>query len=123
MIKLTMILITTFVLSMPVLASDVAASWDPNTESDLAGYKIYYGTKTGAYDVTLDAGNVQSVTVQNLQTNTTYFFAVTAYDTSGNESGFSNEISLFIAPPADTNAPQAPQNVKVVITISSNKSQ
>jgi len=37
--------------------------------------------------------------VSGLEDATTYFFSVTAWDTSGNESTFSNEISRFITVP------------------------
>lgn len=70
-------------------------SWDGNSEPDLAGYKVYLATASGMYGapiatVTMD---VTSYTVTGLATGTTYFFAVTAYDSSGAESSFSNEVS------------------------------
>jgi hypothetical protein len=67
-------------------------SWDANTESDLAGYKIYYGTSSGSYDTEIDVGNVTSFIIDNLEDGTTHFFAMTAYDDSSNESDFSNEV-------------------------------
>jgi hypothetical protein len=66
-------------------------SWDPNTESDLAGYKVYVGTASQSYGPPTDVGKVTSFKVINLLPGKTYYFAVTAYDTSGNESGYSNE--------------------------------
>jgi hypothetical protein len=84
-------------------------SWDaPTTNADgtpladLAGYKVYNGTGTGSYTQTIDVGNALSYTVTNLTDGIIYYFAVTAYDTSGNESGFSNEVSKTIA---DATAP------------------
>ena len=35
-------------------ASTLTLAWDPNTEEDLAGYKIYYGTRPGDYDFVID---------------------------------------------------------------------
>ena len=75
-----------------VFADTAVVSWSPNTETDLAGYKIYYGTSSGAYDDALDVGNETSFAVNGLVKGTVYFFAVTAYDFSGNESGFSREV-------------------------------
>lgn len=68
-------------------------SWAPNTDSDLAGYKVYVGTSSGAYGIPLDVGNVTSYTIGNLTAGTTYYFAVTAYDQSKNESVYSSEVS------------------------------
>ena len=75
-------------------------TWNDNSESDLAGYKIYYGTspRTGSdpkvctmcgYSVKIDAKKVTVYTVRNLTGGSTYYFSVTAYDTSGNESAYS----------------------------------
>src|SRR3972149_9813836 len=70
-------------------------SWDaPTTNTDdtdltdLAGYKIYYGTSPGTYDSVIDAAKVTTYTVSDL-TPATYYFAVTAYDEGGNESNYS----------------------------------
>jgi fibronectin type 3 domain-containing protein len=71
----------------------VTLAWDPNTEPQLAGYKVYFGTSTGVYTTTIDVQNVTTYTVTGLAPGQTYYFAVTAYDGSGDESGFSNEVS------------------------------
>jgi len=79
-----------------VFAGAATVSWDANTESDLAGYKIYYGQNSGSYDDVVDVGNDISWVVDNLIVSATYFFVATAYDSSGNESAFSNEVSTTI---------------------------
>lgn len=71
-------------------------SWGANTESDLSGYKIYYGSFSGSYDVVQDVRNATSFRVGSLIIGNTYYFAVTAYDFSGNESNFSDEV-LYVA--------------------------
>ncbi len=76
-------------------------SWNANTESDMAGYKAYYGTSprsdthaaTAGYSNTVDMGNVTSYIISNLTPGATYYFSITAYDTSANESDLSNEVS------------------------------
>ena len=95
-----------------LLAGSATLSWDaPTTNSDgtpltdLAGYKIYYGTDSANYTEIIDTGNTTSYQVNNLTDGLTYYFAVTAYDTSGNESAFSNEVSKTIQS-ADTTPPQ-----------------
>ena len=65
-------------------------------ESDLAGYKIYVGTASGMYTFfgsPFIAGKVSSYTVSNLPKGQTYFFAMSAYDSVGNESPLSAEVS------------------------------
>ena len=88
----------------------VRLAWDANTESDLAGYKIYWGTtaRTGldplacglcGYASSVDVKNVTQWTIPALTLGQTYWFSATAYDTSNNESGFSNEVNGL---PTDT---------------------
>lgn len=82
-----------------VFASVVTLAWDaPTTNADgtpltdLAGYKIYYGTSLHTYSTAIDVGNVTEHIISNLENGVECYFAVTAYDTSGNESNFSNEV-------------------------------
>jgi len=98
---LLMVLFILFVCVSSAFAFEVKLGWDANTESDLAGYKLYYGTQSGVYDTPIDLGLISPVngeclytTTLNLQTGTTYYFALTAYDneTPSLESGKSNEI-------------------------------
>ncbi|HHS12526.1 MAG TPA: T9SS type A sorting domain-containing protein [bacterium] len=92
-------------LLFPVLlhASSVNISWNANTESDLAGYKVYYGTQRGVYSTILNVGNNLSYDISGLVDGTTYYFAVTAYDQSGNESPYSEEVSFQVV---DSEPPQ-----------------
>lgn len=86
----------------PAFAGDATLSWAaPATYTngtpltDLAGYKVYYGTASGAYTQSADVGKVTSYKISNLP-NATYFFAVTAYNTAQTESAYSNEVSKSI---------------------------
>jgi fibronectin type 3 domain-containing protein len=59
---------------------------------------VYQGTSSGTYAApvsTIPKGTT-SYTVAGLQTGTTYFFIITAYDNAGNESLHSNEVSKSI---------------------------
>jgi len=67
-------------------------TWAPNSEADLAGYKLYVGTSSGIYSRIVDVGKVTSYAI-SLPKGVTYFFSVTAYDNAGNESGHSAELS------------------------------
>ncbi len=74
-------------------AADLTIFWTPNTESDLAGYKIYVGTAPGVYGTPIVIGPQTEYTITGLADGTTYYIAVTAYNTAGLESDFSNEVS------------------------------
>jgi hypothetical protein len=83
-------------------------TWDPNTEEDLAGYRLYYGKEAGIYGEPIDVGNVsQYLITGNIPANS--YLALTAYDLSGNESGYSEE--LFFS--KDQAAPAVPGGLKI----------
>lgn len=75
--------------------------------TDLAGYKIYYGTVSGTYTKNLDVGNVNTFVITGLPTGT-YYFVATAYNMAKFESGYSNEVSKNI-----TNKPSAPSGCSI----------
>src|SRR5438876_7158542 len=77
-------------------ATVVNLAWDANSEPDLAGYQIHYGTSSGSHTLgPIDVrGRVNTWSIPNLQANTTYYFVVTAYDLAGNESQPSNEVAV-----------------------------
>jgi hypothetical protein len=79
-------------------AAQATLAWDPNTESDLAGYRVHYGTVSGRYMTSIDVHNVTSYTATGLTDGQTYYFAASAYDTSGNSSGYSNEVQYTVSP-------------------------
>jgi fibronectin type 3 domain-containing protein len=65
--------------------------WDPSSGPDVAGYKIYYGTASRTYSPGIDVGNVTTYALTGLIKGQRYYIAVTAYNRSDRESGFSNE--------------------------------
>lgn len=105
-VRNTLMLVIFFFAFTPAAlhAASLLVSWAANSESDIAGYKVYYGTQPQAYGTPVDAGNVTSFQLNNAASGTTYYIAITAYDTSGNESSFSTESSITV-PAADTTAP------------------
>lgn len=84
-------------------AQSVTLAWNANTETNLAGYRLYYGTGPRAYTAT---GTVPvpetTATVTNLAEGRTYFFAVTAFTTDGLESDYSDEVSYAVPLPTIT---------------------
>jgi hypothetical protein len=77
-------------------ASGVRVSWAENSVSTVAGYKVYYGTASRNYQTNVDAGTFTSVVIDGLSAGITYYFAVTAYNYSGNESAYSQEVHATI---------------------------
>jgi len=77
---------------LQVFAADVSLAWDPSASEGVTGYNVYVGLSSGNYNDPIAIGNQTSYTVTGLSTGT-YYFAVTAFDATGNESGFSNEVS------------------------------
>ena len=94
---LLLLLLAVMSLLVPAAhAGQVTVAWDPNPEPEVAGYKIYYGTTSGSYTASIDAGSATSAVISGLQDGATYFFSAVAYDNSNNESGFSNEITYAV---------------------------
>jgi hypothetical protein len=105
-----------FILAMCLLgghafAFDVTLAWDAKTETNLAGYKVYFGDASRSYGTPIDAGKNASFTVTGLSAGV-YYFAVTAYYTSGVETGYSNEVTTTLATSPNSGIP-APSNVVV----------
>ncbi|WP_172834267.1 fibronectin type III domain-containing protein [Nitrospira japonica] len=74
-------------------------SWNIGTENDLAGYKVYVGTRSGTYSYPgspFTIGRVTTYTLNNLPQGQTYYFALSAYDNAGNTSGLSAEVHKSI---------------------------
>jgi len=94
-------------------AATVQVTWNPNTEEDLAGYRLYVGQASGQYGEPVDVGNVTGHVMEiTPEYGATYYFALTAYDTSGNESGYSDEASCFVP---DDRAPEKPTGLRAII--------
>jgi hypothetical protein len=80
-------------VTSPGTNGNLVISWDPNTESDLAGYRIYRSNSSGSGYVlvgTVDKA-VTSFTDTGLENGKTYYYVITALDSSGNESPHSDE--------------------------------
>lgn len=113
--------------SLPAQAEEVTLAWDANSESDLAGYKLYY--KIGDLDsgppfdgTTATQGDSPvTITLSDLSDSTSpeftldlkqdgyYDFALTAFDLSGMESDYSEEVGYE----ATLNPPGAPTSLTI----------
>jgi hypothetical protein len=101
---LTLLLISVANVSF---AKDVTLTWDPSPspETDVARYKIYYGTSTGTYTGTeatntgpspVDFGKETIATLEGLDDTKSHYFTVTAFNANGEESAYADEVT---APP------------------------
>ena len=110
--KLIFALLVMLMTAVPSFAADVTLAWDANTESNLAGYRLYYNTdKAGSpYPVKVDVGNILEYTFKDLDLEANnYWFVATAYSVEGFESGYSNEVT--------TKPPGIPTRVRVKVTV------
>lgn len=110
-------------------AASVQLQWDPNTESDLAGYRVYYKADSSALPFDgveavegaspVDVHNITTVTINGLDPNHSYNFAVTAYNTAGAESSYSNIVSIpeTAAPVIGISSPSNGTNVAGTVSI------
>jgi hypothetical protein len=108
---LILIAFVSLLFGMPCLAQSVGPTnptpavvlaWDRSPGTNvITNYTVYYGVASATYTDKALAGTNLTVTVSNLLRGTTYFFAATATDTKGLESGYSNEVSCKLpSPPA-----------------------
>ena len=105
----TAALIILIVMSVQLQAAQVQLTWtapttnaDGTALTDLAGYRVYYGQTSGNLTQNVAVGNQTTYPLSGLNGGQLYYFAVTAYDTSGNQSARSNEASATtpIDPPS-----------------------
>ena len=101
---------------LSAFATSVMLAWNPNSESDLAGYKLHIGIQSiiaGNPPVqVLDVGNVTQSEVQGLDFATQYFFVATAYNNAGLESGYSKEVTFTPMPPVEDKIRYWPQELQ-----------
>jgi len=92
----------------------LALAWNASTASGVTGYHIYYGNNGDDFQYIVDAGTNTSYEITGLQEGQTNTFAVTAYNTQGEESDLSNLIT-YIIPGIMNVAPKAGARSPAVI--------
>jgi len=93
-------------------------SWNPSPSSGVGGYNFCYGTNSGIYPVTNNfPKTTTNVTILNLPTDVTFYFAVQTVETNGSVSSFSGECINAASYSSDgsTNAAGAPPPVPIQI--------
>lgn len=91
--------------------TNVTLTWDPNTEPDLAGYNVYMSGVSGQPGTQVMSVTTPTATLLDLPDGPAYF-VVTAFDTEGMESGYSNQVGKVLNAP-----PGVPQGFTITITI------
>src|SRR5688572_30529048 len=121
MIRHAQLKLSTTMFALAIVAGTASAvgaataSWDPNTEPDVAGYKLSYGTQPGVHTVVLDVGNVTTYQF-NPPPGRRYYVVVQAYNTAGELSEKSVEETVDI--PATDEPPPAVQNQGMTVRAS-----
>lgn len=100
---ITLSFLFTVSLVTSAFSQDVTLSWDASPSPGVTGYKVYYksGNMSFPFDGTtadqgvspVDVGDTLSTTLTGLTDGVTYYFTVTAYDGSDNQSTYSNIVS------------------------------
>ena len=77
-------------------AMDISLQWTPNSEPDVAGYKVYYREQSQSYDYSNPYWETiePKCIIYDLDITKTYYFVVRAFDIDGNTSNNSNEVVL-----------------------------
>lgn len=92
-------------LAAPAFSADVTLAWNSNSEADLDGYGVYFkqGESGPPYELfgyvslqELNDPDNPDFVITGLEQGSSYYFAVTAYDTAGNESGYSTPVCAQI---------------------------
>jgi hypothetical protein len=98
-------LLTLVVGAEAATAGTITLSWVANPDTNVVGYKVFYGTTSQVYTTNIVAGNVTNLIVGGLTAGTTYYFAATSYDAAGDQSGYSAETSGTATDPTPTLTP------------------
>ena len=89
-------------IALPTLAraSTVTIAWNANAESNIGGYLVFFGTRSGSYDGYVDVRGATTAVMNAADSTKTYYFAVAAYSTSGMRSALSTEVSWNAGSPS-----------------------
>lgn len=97
----------------------VMLSWNPSTNSGVAGYNVYFGTQSQLYTNVIPVGNVTNVLITNLAPGLTYYFSAKSHDSSTNESDFAAETAFAVPLPVVVSNP--PPTLKALANMTINR--
>jgi fibronectin type 3 domain-containing protein len=96
-ILMTLVVLTFCLIPFTVKAASIELGWDANKEPDLAGYKVYRNYSTSQpFKLAATIGKVTAYTFSNATTGRRTYYAVTAFNTSGQESALSNLVRVYL---------------------------
>ena len=99
---------------------NVTLAWNASSDPSVAGYFLYYGPAAGVYTNRIDIGNSTTTSMSGLNEGETYHFAVSAYNSTGAESGLSADI-VYITPGLITlRSPVNPQAANLTFPVAPN---
>ena len=101
----------------------VTLSWDTSGNTNITGYKIYYGTACHSYSNSVAVGNTNTVNISGLKAGKTYYFAATSLTTAGIESVPSNEANYTVPSPATALSMPASANGQFSFTVTGTAGQ
>jgi hypothetical protein len=122
----SLLLAFAIVINIFVLSSDIARgqsislAWNPSSSANVAGYEVFCGTNSGQYDTSVDVGAATNATITGLTGGTTYYLAVLGYDSDGNQSPYSNEITNTVPLPPVIRTNPASQQASLGATVTFN---
>jgi hypothetical protein len=107
-------------------AQSITLGWDP--ETGVSGFKLYQGGASRVYTNSVDNGTATQRTISSLTPGRTYYFAVTAYSSTGLESANSSEISytvpitpvITLTSPTDSSTYSSPATVHLAANVTPN---
>jgi hypothetical protein len=76
--------------------ASIELSWEPDTEPDLAGYRVYRSVDGGEFERIAEVSQVPAYSDQKVERGKTYRYAVTAVDRAGNESRRSSVVEATL---------------------------
>ena len=95
-------------------SKSVSFAWNPSPDTDVSGYAIYYGSKSGTYTARVDVGSKTNATLSGFTEGTTNYFVVVAYNSAALESMPSSEVTVLVPGCLKVVAPVTPGDAPTV---------
>ena len=70
--------------------------WNANREFDLAGYRVFYGNDRSVHLINVNANQTKSFNIPDLKVGETYYFAISAYDSTNKPAGADAKLILNV---------------------------